>query len=205
MSAYEDERNAREARNRAEAAEQVKKLGELAQLLGLTVGKLDYRYDGYLMWVDLESPTIPDYAVRVDPGARFGIRGKYHKGGDHVRNDTMPGITIDGKKSAAQMAKDIERRFIPAYNALFNQSAERFKSATEYAEARDKAVAELMAAAGSSGSQRGRESTQLYVSKGTNNITFLVSKDSVSISGGSLTLGLAKLLASLIAAQPDKK
>jgi hypothetical protein len=123
--------------------------------------------------------------------------------------DESPGITVSADRAPDAVAKDIARRFLPAYRTLLAKARAEVRGAQEYRNATERNFAELVAAGAPyirphQGQNNGDERTaSIYDAPGVSYGTIRVGGQSVQFDRLSMTPEFATKFAAFIAAQHD--
>lgn len=195
---------ARYAQNRVEAEGKVPKIQEILVALGLVPGEVDFSWEQRLGGIWGTNDT-PGYEIHLSlRGTRLSVHGTYHENGRCLPyQSTRPSISIDFSRPVATIVKDINRRFIPAYNELFEKSRLRYEANNAYGARRKAAVQQVLEAGGSKATVSGKDDTVVHINHGGCYIDFNMGDTEATISG-RLPISIAKILMTMIAGQPSK-
>ena len=91
--------------------------------------------------------------------ASYGYKGKVDISGDYDYGDgslglgwpygvSVPGVGVGLERGGAVIAKEIQRRFLPGYDAVFSRIAKSVREATEYRDMQEGICARLAVLAG---------------------------------------------------------
>ena len=130
--------------------------------------------------------------------ASYGYKGKVDISGDYDYGDgslglgwpygvSRPGISVGLERGGAVIAKEIQRRFLPGYDAVFSRIAKSVREATEYRDMQEGICARLAVLAGAEPKRTNKRDFALY--SGEISGRYLEAK----ISGGEVDIKLENL------------
>jgi hypothetical protein len=160
MQTFEERRQAaREKKEREEAEVRAlfpAKVEQIAAALGMTA-RFRFKNGGEVhycaAWLEDGTRTIHLTTQEYSPDFRLNVSGDYDMGPRELSigwpyGVSRPSITVGLRRDAAVIAKDIQNRFIPDYDAAAAKVAEQVKSAVDYRDSRRSNIKRLAEVAG---------------------------------------------------------